>query len=125
MPFEITREVRSTYTLYRVQGETTFEGMMALIDQLADDFDRPTNCVLLDCAGMTGGIPLAKLFKVSDHMGKRLPKVYVGAVNMPEHWHNNQFCEDAVYVRGGVLVHFATLAKAEAWFAQQQRRAGA
>lgn len=125
MAFEVAREVRSTYTLYSVRGETTFEGMIELIDLLADDTDRPTNCVLLDCAEMTGGIPLARLFRVSEHMGKRLAAVYVGAVNMPAHWHNNQFCEDAVYARGGTLLHFASVEKAEAWFLKNQRRAGA
>jgi hypothetical protein len=121
MPFEFSREDRPAYLLFRLSGPTTTANMIDLADRLRAAVDETgLACLLLDCGGMTGQVSLAELYKVSEYFALVLGSgIKLAAVQMPPQWQHNQFSEDVVFIRGGLLRHFASVESAEAWFAQE------
>lgn len=104
---------------YRLQGLTTLEAMVQLADRIRDDAQhhRCTKA-LLDCAGMTGALPISALHRVGEYFGSHLQGVRLAAINAPPGWKANHFSEDVVSSKGGELKHFASRESARRWLDQ-------
>lgn len=115
--FELQWEDRGEYLRAAVAGETTVASMFALADEIgARCAAAGRDCVVLDCAGMTGAVPLVDLFNVAKYFASHLAHVRLAAINAPAHWRDNRFSEDVISNRGGELCHFRDEAQARAWF---------
>lgn len=115
---EVQCETTDGILVYRIQGVTTLESMLALADRIhADATAHGVQGALLDCAGMTGSLPMSALHKVGDYFGRRLHGVRLAAINTPPSWKANHFSEDVVGSKGGELRHFASRESARRWLA--------
>lgn len=104
---------------YRLNGVTTLESMTNLADRIRDDaLQHGVSGVLLDCAGMTGALPISVLHRVGEYFGRNLPTVRLAAINAPPSWKANHFSEDVVGSKGGELRHFASRESARRWLAK-------
>jgi len=115
--FELHWEDHGDYLRAAISGATTVASMFALADAIgARCAAAGRDCVVLDCAGMTGAVPLVDLFNVAKYFAGHLPHVRLAAINAPAHWRDNRFSEDVISNRGGELRHFRDEAQARAWF---------
>lgn len=116
MTLEIEGAVSGGILAYRMKGITTSDSMLGLADRIRDDAAaHGVKCALLDCAGMTGALPIAALHKVGEYFGRNLPGIKLAAINAPPSWQANHFSEDVVGSRGGELRHFASRESALRW----------
>ncbi len=97
------------------------QSMCALADELkaACEAQQQTR-LLLDCAGMTGAVPLADLFLVGQYYAELFHDEYkIAAINTPTHWHDNDFSETVMRQHGGHLNHFANAQQAIKWLTER------
>lgn len=118
MKFGIRVESRDHHLRASVRGRTTLRGMIRLADAIAEEAGKTgLRGVVIDCAGMTGGLGLTELFEVGNYYAERLSNVRLAGINMPAAWRDNRFSEDVIGNRGGRLKHFEDAAEAERWAA--------
>ncbi len=114
--FEARLAARETHLLAEPRGPVTVATMQRLAEELARaTAARGARGVLIDCAGLRGALPLGQLMSVGQTFARLLPGVRLAAVNAPPEWRDNDFSENVMANRGGILRHFASAAEAEAW----------
>lgn len=116
MPLDIECTLADGVLVYRLAGVTTLEAMQQLADRIREDARREgVAAALLDCAGMTGALPISVLHRVGEYFGRNLHAVRLAAINAPPSWKANHFSEDVVGSKGGELRHFASRESALRW----------
>jgi hypothetical protein len=120
MAFDVTREVRDGYHLYRIAGVNSKRNFIELADALHEDHQQTSvyNFVL-DCAGIKGSLDIGQLFEVGAYFARTLKACKLAGINTPAEWRNNTFSENVIHNRGGELEHFPSLEAAETWFSKQ------
>lgn len=119
MTLDVQCDIADGILVYRIQGVTSVDAMFALADRIhADAGAQGISGALLDCAGMTGALPISALHKVGEYFGRKLHAVRLAAINTPPSWKANHFSEDVVGSKGGELRHFASRESARRWLAQ-------
>jgi hypothetical protein len=119
VPFKLELERRTDYLLLQLTGPTTVRNMTDLAATLQEETRKSgIKAVLLDCAGMTGALPLHDLFSVGTLYAELIAreKVRLAAIHPPPEWRENQFSENVIQNRGGTFHHFDSVDAAEAWF---------
>ncbi len=117
MAFEVTRETKGLYHLYRISGVNSKRNFIELADVLHEDSEQNgMHNFVLDCAGIRGSLDLGELFEVGNYFARMLKACKLAAINTPPEWRNNSFSENVIHNRGGELEHFQSLRDAEAWF---------
>lgn len=105
--FETRLAARETYLLAEPRGPVTLATMQRLAEELARETGaRGGRGVLIDCAGLRGALPLGQLMSAGQTFARLLPGVRLAAVNAPAEWHDNDFSENVMANRGGILRHF-------------------
>jgi hypothetical protein len=116
MPFDVHSRVEGGILRLKVSGPTTFSHMQDLadhIDRLAVRHKRRS--ILLECGGMTGGMPLSELYEIGQLYGRLIARagLKLAAIDTPPHWTDNRFSENVVHNQGGRLEHFPSFEEAE------------
>ena len=119
MPYSIQTVRKETYLHLHVAGETTVASLKQMADVVkAEAAKARLSHVVLDCQRVTGQVSLSSLFLVGDYYARTLAdEVQLAIINSPPNWSHNDFSEDVIYLRGGVMRHFNSLDEVEAWFA--------
>lgn len=116
MTLDVDSECTGDLLVFRMKGVTTQDAMLALADRIRAEADaHGVHRALLDCAGMTGALPIASLHRVAEYFGRTLADVRLAAINAPPSWKANHFSEDVIGSRGGELKHFAARESARRW----------
>jgi hypothetical protein len=117
MAFEIDRELKGHYYLYKIMGVNSKRNFIELADQIrGDSHQDQIDHFVLDCAGIQGSLTMGELFEVGDYFAKTLRTCKLAGINTPPEWRNSSFSENVIHNRGGQLEHFPSLTEAERWF---------
>src|SRR5262245_17245271 len=119
MTFEITRELKGGFYLYKISGVNSKRNFIELADMIRQDHDREhIRHFVLDCGDIRGSLDIAELFEVGNYFAQTLKTCKLAGINTPPEWRNNSFSENVIHNRGGELEHFKSLEDAQAWFSK-------
>ena len=119
MSFQIQKELKGNYILYKILGENSKPSFIELADEMyLDGLQHNLSNFILDCANVHGSLTISELFEVGNYFANKLHEQKIAGINTPPEWRNNSFSENVVYNRGGHLEHFRLIEDAEQWFSR-------
>lgn len=120
MSFSVSSIERDGYLFLTPHGEVTEASIIGLGTEIRRRCDAAgVNNAIIDCAEMTGALPVGRLFSVTPQYVQEVgPTIRVAYINPPADWsvEDDTFSRNVAYNRGGLLELFESEEAAIAWF---------